>query len=562
MGKQTTEDFIRKAREHHGDFYDYSKSEYAGAHTLLTIGCPVHGEFKQRAGDHANVGKGCRLCGIRRGAPKARSTEEFVEAARKKHGHTYDYSGVAYKTHKLPVKIVCQEHGPFAQVAGKHLAGNGCPACRKGKITRKYKAKTRAERFEAWRENSMKLHANAYDYSRVDFVNSTTPVVIVCPEHGPFSQSPGNHLNNGCRCPECAREGKAEKKTKSRDAWLHGFRGVHGDKFDYSNAGAISQAVNSVSILCQTHGEFFQQAYVHLAGHGCPKCVGRVSSPEDALHEWLQDLLPGTRIDRNRRDVIPPYELDLYLPEKNTAIEFNGSYWHCDNQKDKFYHQRKSLLCRARGILLIHVYEYDWTTVPGRCLALLRGKLSAGRSKLNARDMTVRPVDDCAEFLEAHHFQGNIPASVKYGLYCQNELTAVMTFGKPRYSKAHSWEVLRFCSKGDVLVRGGAGKLFSKFKEENLERGGSVISYAQLDYSSGGVYEALGFDYAGVSAPGYVWVKSPHKVLGRQATQKHKLGNLLESEFNPSESESANMRRAGFKRIYNAGNLRYVYTNG
>ena len=132
MRKLTTEDFIKKAKEVHGDKYDYSKVVYKGNRTLVTIVCPIHGEFQQKPSNHLS-GNGCPDCS----GNKRLTTEDFIKKAREVHGDKYDYSKVKYVNTSTKVCIVCPEHGEFQQTPNDHLGGKGCPNC-KG-LTKQYK---------------------------------------------------------------------------------------------------------------------------------------------------------------------------------------------------------------------------------------------------------------------------------------------------------------------------------------------------------------------------------------------------------------------------------------
>ena len=106
MRKLTTKEFIEKAREVHGDKYDYSKVRYANSKTKVCIICPKHGEFWQEANSHLQ-GSGCsKCCGN-----NSYATEEFIEKAREVHGDKYNYSKVEYKGMHTKVCIICPEHG-------------------------------------------------------------------------------------------------------------------------------------------------------------------------------------------------------------------------------------------------------------------------------------------------------------------------------------------------------------------------------------------------------------------------------------------------------------------
>ncbi len=127
--KMSTDCFLKKAKQVHGDKYNYSKVKYVNNSTKVTIICPIHGEFEQTPHDHLS-GKGCIKCS----GHKRKTTEEFIDAAKKVHGDKYDYSKVEYKNNKTKVCIICPKHGEFMQQPNSHLAGIGCPSCSNSKL--------------------------------------------------------------------------------------------------------------------------------------------------------------------------------------------------------------------------------------------------------------------------------------------------------------------------------------------------------------------------------------------------------------------------------------------
>lgn len=189
----TSNEFIEKAREIHGNKYDYSKVEYINNRTKVCIICPEHGEFWQIPYDHLQ-GRGCTTCGYYIAGNKVVTTEDFIARAREIHGDRYDYSQVVYTKTLNKVIIVCPEHGAFQQAAHSHLSGNGCPHCAKNHLAEMYKFSK-----EQFINNSKYWHGNYYDYSKVDYINNYTPVTIICPIHGEFQQTPSNHMaGRGC----------------------------------------------------------------------------------------------------------------------------------------------------------------------------------------------------------------------------------------------------------------------------------------------------------------------------------------------------------------------------
>ena len=256
--------FVKKARKVHGNKYDYSKVDYRNSITKVCIICSDHGEFYQKPQSHLS-GAGCPECsGLRR-----LTDEEFIKNAKEIHGDKYDYSEVNYKNCREKVCIVCPNHGKFYQVANTHLRGNGCPRCAGNNIINT----------EDFIEKARKIHNDKYDYSKAVYKNSRNKVSIICPTHGEFYQLPYNHLiGRGCR--KCANF-KATKKD-----FIEKVRKVHGELYDYSKVD-YKNNLTPVEIFCKVHGNFTQLPAVHLRGSGCPKC--NVGFPVDSKLSLLSD---------------------------------------------------------------------------------------------------------------------------------------------------------------------------------------------------------------------------------------------------------------------------------
>ncbi len=248
--KLTTEEFLERAKKVHGDKYDYSKVMYINNSTKVTIDCPIHGEFEQTPTSHLS-GTGCAKCSRK----KKISTEEFIEKAKKIHRDKYDYSKAKYVNATTKVTIVCPIHGEFEQIPYSHLSGQGCPVCGGSK-------RLSTEEFI---EKAKKVHGDKYDYSKVNYVNSSTKVTIICPVHGEFEQNPTSHLK-GCGCAKCA-----EREKLTTEEFIERAKKVHGDKYDYSKVKYVN-SYTKVTIGCPFHGEFEQNPLNHLKGVGCPIC--------------------------------------------------------------------------------------------------------------------------------------------------------------------------------------------------------------------------------------------------------------------------------------------------
>ena len=191
-----TAQFIEKARNVHGDKYDYSKAKYRGSKIKICIICPIHGEFWQMPTNHLK-GCGCRKCAKK----EKMSVNEFIEKAKKIHGNKYDYNLIEKLSENKKIKIICKKHGIFEQYYHHHLQGRGCPMCSNNK-------KSTTEKFI---EEAKKIHGDKYDYSKVEYINNHTPVCIICPKHGEFWQMPANHILSKSNCPLC-NESKLEEE--------------------------------------------------------------------------------------------------------------------------------------------------------------------------------------------------------------------------------------------------------------------------------------------------------------------------------------------------------------
>jgi hypothetical protein len=197
----TINQFINRAKEIHGNNYDYSKVDLINVETKVIIICNKHNiEFQQTPKSHCS-GSGCPFCGKETSDNKKTMTqEEFINKAKATHRNKYDYSKVVYKNSCTKVEIVCKKHGIFKQLSTHHIGGAGCRKCAIESITLAQ---------NKFIERSKEIHENKYDYSKVIYINNTTKITIICPDHGEFQQVPSEHTRGrGCfrcnLCPKCS----------------------------------------------------------------------------------------------------------------------------------------------------------------------------------------------------------------------------------------------------------------------------------------------------------------------------------------------------------------------
>jgi Zn finger protein HypA/HybF involved in hydrogenase expression len=195
--KYTAEQYIKKARQLHGDAYDYSKILYKDIKTKVLIICKAcRTEFLQSPTSHIS-GHGCPYCKGKIVNVRPRSTEEFIDMAKTIHGDRFDYSKTIYVGWTIKTEITCKKHGSFFQTPNEHMRNRGCPKCRYDTI-----AKARRLTTQEFIDKSNLIHDCKYDYSKVVYKSARQRVNIICREHGDFMQTPDSHIA-GHGCPRC-----------------------------------------------------------------------------------------------------------------------------------------------------------------------------------------------------------------------------------------------------------------------------------------------------------------------------------------------------------------------
>ena len=263
----TTEGFIKLAREKHRYKYDYSKVVYVTQKRKVIITCPDHGDFLQAPTSHYNKGAGCPECAkIQRGLSGRVTQEAFIESVTR-YFPDYDFSGSKYSTAKELVEFSCPSHGMVEQYAHHLNSGTvGCPKCGNESAGEKLRLTS-----ATFLERALELHGGIYDYFLTSYFDMHTPVSIICPKHGEFSQLSRAHLQ-GSGCPECGDTEGADKRKKSIDEFLADAKRVHGDRYDYSESICVG-VKKPISIRCKLHGLFSSTPDGHInGGTGCPIC--------------------------------------------------------------------------------------------------------------------------------------------------------------------------------------------------------------------------------------------------------------------------------------------------
>ncbi len=384
-----TNEFIKSAKEKHGNTYNYENVDYINNVLQVKIICKIHGEFEQTPADHLS-GCGCQICGKNKQIKlQTKTTEKFLIDANNKHNNKYDYSLVEYINTKTKIKIICpiEDHGIFEQIPSSHLSGAGCKKC--ATIQQHTLLKSNTNDFI---KKAKLIHGNEYNYSLVNYINNTINVTIICNIHGKFEQKPAEHLS-GCGCPKCVG------KNKTTQDFIKDAINIHKNEnnkqlYDYSNVNYIN-AKQKIKIICKEHGEFIMSPNNHLNSQGCPKCsISKQYSK--AQIKWLnfiqsKDNITIQHAENDCEFKIPntKFKADGYCKETNTIYEYHGDYWHGNPYRFNSDEINKTTKCtfgelyqntlnkeqqiRDLGFNLITIWESDWIKL-NKCVKLLQRK--------------------------------------------------------------------------------------------------------------------------------------------------------------------------------------------
>ena len=263
----------------------------------LQLHCAMHGPFTSFMKNLRRSPYGCRKCRV---FPRLSSSEEktkyFLGKAKEVHGESFDYSKSVITTNLSGrVTIKCNTcNTEYETKPSVHLSGSKCKVCVGNAATTLSFSKKCIER-----------HGGKYSYSKVEYINVHSPVIITCnvDGHGDFCVTPMDHLHNGKGCPICDREAVRVAHRKHKDFPedpVEYFKAVsnkvHGDRYDYSLVEYFTSVTDKVPIICQSHGLFQQVVINHTTGSGCPSCCK--SDAENEMYDWLVSI-GETDIERN-----------------------------------------------------------------------------------------------------------------------------------------------------------------------------------------------------------------------------------------------------------------------
>ena len=362
---------------------------------------------------------------------------------------------------------------------------------------------------------------------------------------------------------------------KTIDFFYSSYKSRIESKIDFNKFKFIGfQKGISTSLLfncheCEKDFGILTYQFYYRSNNGLSICTNCFPISENAsisqieLYNFITKNYTGEVIS-DCKNIISPYEIDIYLPELKLGFEFNGVWWHSEKFKGENYHFKKYESSNINDIQIVTIWEDDWVTNREICESFVINKLGKTSNKIYARNCEIKEIlyNDSKNFLDGNHLQGDCKSSIRIGLFNNNELVSLMTFSKLRLplqrheknrNKDKYYELTRFCNKINTSVVGGSSRIMKYFT--NKYNPIQVETYSDNLISNGGLYETLGFEYSHTSKPGYWYVIDgirEHRFNWRKQ-------RLVKMGYNSNKTEEEIMSELGYYRIYNAGNKKWIY---
>lgn len=298
--------------------------------------------------------------------------------------------------------------------------------------------------------------------------------------------------------------------------------------------------------------KYLHKKYVYLIDEYIENIKTRSKFERDVF-DYVKSIYDG-KIDQNSRKVIPPKELDIFLPDKNVAIECNGLYYHSENFGiPKNYHINKTNLCNKVGVRLIHINERDWDYHKNICKSIIKDSIGIYDNVVKAEDCSIK--ETCEEnsryFLLNNHLNGYIKSDINIGLYYNKDLVELISLNKLNNNK---YELVRHCSLINYKVSNGLNKLLNYITDKIAN---TIITSVDISKYNLNAYYNIGWELVSFSEPECAFYKNKNKYSQKEYPN---LENILSKKnINNNLSYSDNMKNNYFLKIYDCGkaNLKY-----
>lgn len=311
----------------------------------------------------------------------------------------------------------------------------------------------------------------------------------------------------------------------------------------------VNDASKVIIVRCKKCGDSFQGSLRVLGRGRCFKCAPGGSAAQEEVARFIERL--GLEVKRNDRKAIS-MELDIFIPAKMAAVEYNGLYWHCHINKSPQYHNNKTLASRGSGISLIHVFEDEWREKRSIVESIIRAKLGMNSEKIGARKCRIVELSPSERktFFEGNHLDGDVRSEVAWGLVHGEEIVYGLSLRRPFHKKYEGClEVARCCPAKNKNVPGGLSRLVGEVRRYCAAKGiDKMITYVDSRLGgSGRGYELSGFKRSGETVPRWWWTDMEHRY------------NRFKYKADPTtgRSEAEVAEEAGVVKIWGCENIVY-----
>ena len=485
-------------------------------HDPLQAKCKNGHELKLRWNGFKQ-GDGCKLC-----TQERKRQEHLVQIINSFRSEGYELINGKYEDNYSKLELKCPSGHIWSTKWANWRQGNRCGICNGHN----------KQEFSEIKESIESEIGYKVASKSSDDIKATSKIKVICPNGHQFTTTYRHWKNRGQRCRKCHIDNNVKwDLNEIKEIMLH-------DGYTVISAQYIDTQ-SKMEFVCDKGHKYISTWESFSRGHRCHRCG--INKPHRELIEFFELYKLSPVI--NDRSVLDQLELDLYFPEQKIAIEYCGLYWHSEKWLNSSYHLNKLNKCTNLGIRLFTIFEDEWLEKKEIIKSILLSKFGIG-IKINARDTEVKvpTKTEATNFLIQHHLNGRITFNKAWGLFQNNSLVMLMTFGK-HHRQSNEYLLNRLCTKSGYNVVGGASRLWSYASKEISE----VITFADRRYSEGGIYEKLGFQLVNTLMPDYSYIKN-FKRFSKQSLRKPKNVNITEKELRKSE---------GYLRIYDCGKHKY-----
>lgn len=488
--------------------------------------------------------------------PKRLTNEEFIKRCKERKG----YEPLSeYVNNSTPVRFRHIECGRvFSMKPAKFFSGQGCVKCSKKKMGAKFSAENRKKFTEMLEKLELEIADRNYSYrSRTDIVH------VRCKKCGREQHSYSGNILKGHGCAHCS--GVACQKHYSIVETLAKKAP------DWEIIGEYTNAKTATLFRHKKCGKTFYRIpdTVLRQPNSCRHC--NTSKGEAAVCDFILDILgeESKSVICNGRGLLHGKELDIYIPTRKLAIEYDGLYYHSyeklKKKEDKLgipaqaYNEWKTEECLKRGVRLIHIFEDEWLEKQNIVEDKLKAVLRVPAKRYYARKLTIKtiPRTIADAFYDNNHIQGSTNVTVSIGLYDKEELLAVQSFlPYTRREMSNTWELARYATKLGTQVVGGFSRCLKWFERQYDPN--EVISFADKRWCDqfSNVYETTGFVREG-DVPRNYWYIQGQKRYHKFGFRKAKFKSKYPEVYSPNKTEAQMAEEIGLHRIYDCGLIRY-----